>query len=76
MKFLNHLNQLKLINVTSDKCYLNLDENRAFTEDDKLGGKDIYSASKACSEIINFAYYNSFFKDSKIQYHQSERVML
>jgi CDP-glucose 4,6-dehydratase len=55
-----------IINVTSDKCYLNLDENRAFTEDDKLGGKDIYSASKACSEIINFAYYNSFFMDSKI----------
>ena len=55
-----------LINVTSDKCYLNLDENKLFTEDDKLGGKDIYSASKACSEIVNYAYYNSFFKDKNI----------
>lgn len=55
-----------LINVTSDKCYLNLDENRLFSENDKLGGKDIYSASKACSEIINYAYYNSFFKESDL----------
>jgi CDP-glucose 4,6-dehydratase len=55
-----------LINVTSDKCYLNLDENKLFTEDDKLGGKDIYSASKACSEIVNYAYYHSFFKDKDL----------
>ena len=55
-----------IINVTSDKCYLNLDQNKKFNEDDKLGGKDIYSASKACAEIINFAYYHSFFKDKKI----------
>lgn len=51
------------INVTSDKCYLNLDENKAFVEDDILGGKDIYSASKACAEIINNAFYYSFFKE-------------
>jgi len=55
-----------IINVTSDKCYLNLDTNQAFMEDDKLGGKDIYSASKACSEILNYAFYNSFFKESNI----------
>ena len=55
-----------IVNVTSDKCYLNLDENKLFTEDDQLGGKDIYSASKACSEIVNYAYYNSFFKDKKL----------
>ncbi len=55
-----------LINVTSDKCYLNLDENKAFDENDKLGGKDIYSASKACAEIINYAFYNSFFLKSRI----------
>ncbi len=55
-----------IINVTSDKCYLNLDENKAFDENDKLGGKDIYSASKACAEIINYAFYNSFFMNSAI----------
>ena len=55
-----------IINVTSDKCYLNLDENKAFNENDKLGGKDIYSASKSCAEIINYAFYNSFFMNSAI----------
>ena len=55
-----------IINVTSDKCYLNLDENKLFKENDKLGGKDIYSASKACSEIVNYAYYNSFFNETNI----------
>lgn len=55
-----------IINVTSDKCYLNLDDNKAFDENDKLGGKDIYSASKACAEIINYAFYNSFFMNSTI----------
>jgi len=55
-----------IINVTSDKCYLNLDDNKAFDENDKLGGKDIYSASKACAEIINYAFYNSFFMNSSI----------
>ena len=63
-KSINSINVI--INVTSDKCYLNLDENKAFSEEDKLGGKDVYSASKACSEIINYAFYNSFFKDSSI----------
>ena len=33
-----------------------------FKEDDKLGGLDIYSASKACSEILTKAYYKSFFE--------------
>lgn len=62
-----HSDSIKvIINVTSDKCYLNLDNNKAFVEDDKLGGKDIYSASKACAEIVNYAFYHSFFKDSGI----------
>lgn len=51
-----------ILNVTSDKCYENNEENRAFNEDDKLGGKDPYSASKACAEIITKSYNESFFK--------------
>ena len=30
-----------------------------------LGGKDVYSASKACSELILNAYINSFFQKKK-----------
>jgi CDP-glucose 4,6-dehydratase len=48
--------------VTSDKCYANPPgEARRLTEDDPLGGKDPYSASKACAELVTAAYRESFF---------------
>ncbi len=50
------------INITSDKCYENKEiENKAYVESDSLGGYDIYSASKACSELITSSYRDSFF---------------
>ena len=51
-----------ILNVTTDKCYENQEKGLPFKEDDKLGGLDIYSASKACSEILTKAYYKSFFE--------------
>ena len=51
-----------ILNITTDKCYENLEKGLAFKEDGKLGGLDIYSASKACSEILTKAYYKSFFE--------------
>jgi CDP-glucose 4,6-dehydratase len=47
--------------VTSDKCYRNLEDGRAFAEDDALGGRDPYSASKGCAELATAAYAASFF---------------
>jgi CDP-glucose 4,6-dehydratase len=47
--------------VTTDKCYENDDEARAFVESDPLGGHDPYSASKACAELVTAAYRDSFF---------------
>ena len=55
-----------ILNVTTDKCYENLEQNIPFKESDRLGGKDIYSASKACSEIISKSYFQSFFQDLDI----------
>ncbi len=55
-----------IINVTSDKCYENKNTNKLYTENDRLGGSDPYSASKACAEIINFSYQKSFYNGSKI----------
>ena len=43
--------------------YLNTEKKVGYKENDKLGGKDIYSASKASSEILVNSYYNSFFKN-------------
>ncbi len=47
--------------VTSDKCYENDASGRAFTETDRLGGRDPYSASKACQEIAAHAWRQSFY---------------
>lgn len=50
-----------ILAVTSDKVYLNQEHGTAFHEDDKLGGKDPYSASKAAAEIVTYAYARSYF---------------
>ena len=51
-----------LLIVTSDKCYKNTGESTPFSEADPLGGNDLYSASKACTEIISEAFRVSFFE--------------
>jgi len=47
--------------ITSDKCYENVEWTWGYRENDRLGGKDPYSASKAGAEIIIYSYHNSFF---------------
>ena len=53
------------VNVTTDKCYKNKELHYAYKEDDKLGGYDIYSSSKACSEILTESYRQSFLNEGK-----------
>ncbi|MCK6622837.1 MAG: CDP-glucose 4,6-dehydratase [Calditrichaceae bacterium] len=50
-----------LIYVTSDKCYRNKEWIWGYRENDELGGHDPYSASKACAEMVFYAYQNSFW---------------
>jgi len=47
--------------ITSDKCYENVEWLWGYRENDRLGGKDPYSASKACAEIISKVYMESFY---------------
>jgi CDP-glucose 4,6-dehydratase len=47
--------------VTSDKCYQNLETGRPFRETDAMGGRDPYSASKGCAELVTAAYRESYF---------------
>ena len=49
--------------VTSDKCYENHERDQAFKETDAMGGRDPYSASKGCAELVTTAYRESFFAD-------------
>ena len=54
-----------VIIITSDKAYDNVEQVWGYKEDDKMGGKDIYSGSKGASELIIKSYYHSFFKSNK-----------
>jgi CDP-glucose 4,6-dehydratase len=56
-----------IINVTTDKCYENTEQLKPYHENDKLGGYDPYSSSKACAELVSSAYRNSFFKKSGVK---------
>ena len=48
--------------VTTDKCYANREWSFGYRENDPLGGKDPYSASKACAEIVTEAWRASFLE--------------
>lgn len=50
-----------IVNITTDKCYKNLEKDYAYKETDEMGGYDPYSSSKACSEILTDSYRNSYF---------------
>ena len=51
-----------ILNVTTDKVYLNDERNKGFKEDEPLDGYDPYSNSKSCSELVSHSYYNSFLR--------------
>ena len=46
--------------VTSDKCYQDQGRARGCRENDRLGGDDPYSSSKACAELLAHAYRQPF----------------
>ena len=47
--------------VTTDKCYQNRHWAWGYRENDRLGGNDPYSASKAAAELVTHSYRASFF---------------
>jgi CDP-glucose 4,6-dehydratase len=51
-----------LVYITSDKCYENVEWIWGYRENDQLGGRDPYSASKAAAEIVFSSYERSFFE--------------
>jgi CDP-glucose 4,6-dehydratase len=55
-----------IVNVTSDKCYDNCETDTPYREEDPFGGKDPYSSSKGCAEIVTAAYRSSFFTDKAV----------
>ena len=51
--------------ITSDKSYRNLEIKRGYHENDILGGKDPYSASKASAELAIQSHISSYFPPKK-----------
>ena len=58
----NYNENCTVVLITSDKSYDNIEQVWGYKEDDKIGGKDIYSGSKGGAEIIIKAYFESFLK--------------
>lgn len=56
--------------ITTDKVYNNNEWVYPYRENDRLGGYDPYSASKACAELVIDSYRNSFFNAKTYNIHQ------
>lgn len=53
-----------VVNITSDKCYQNKEWYWGYREDEPLGGKDPYSSSKGCAELVISSYRESYFSEN------------
>ena len=54
-----------LVNVTTDKVYLNREWEYGYRENERLDGYDPYSNSKSCSELVTASYRRSFFGEDR-----------
>ncbi len=62
--------QCQIVLITTDKVYYNNEWIYPYRENDRLGGYDPYSASKACAELIIESYRNSFFNLKEYSDHK------
>jgi CDP-glucose 4,6-dehydratase len=58
-----------IVIITTDKCYDNREWIWGYREIDRLGGRDPYSSSKACAELVSDAYRQSFFAPARHAEH-------
>ena len=54
-----------VVMVTTDKCYENMEWHWGYREHDRLGGRDPYSNSKACNELLIASYRDSYFPSER-----------
>ncbi|ETX01719.1 MAG: hypothetical protein ETSY2_36740 [Candidatus Entotheonella gemina] len=58
-----------VVGITSDKCYANQEWLWGYRENDRLGGHEPYSASKAMAELAIESYRDSFFARDQDDLH-------
>ena len=56
-----------LVAVTTDKVYCNRESTQPYREDDRLGGYDPYSASKAAAELVVASYRDAFLRPQGVR---------
>ncbi len=70
VNLLNELRQIDsvktIIVMTSDKSYRNNEWVYPYRENDILGGKDPYSASKSCQDIVVDSFRESYFSNTGV----------
>ena len=73
VSLLEAVRQLKrpcaVVNVTSDKCYENREWTWGYRENEPMGGRDPYSNSKGCAELVTSAYRESYFSPESFSQH-------
>ncbi len=57
----HHPTAKAVVIVTSDKCYENREWHWGYRENEPLGGRDPYSGSKGCAELVTASYRSSYF---------------
>ena len=64
LEAVRHCNSVcSLVFITSDKCYENSEWIWGYRENDRVGGRDPYSASKGAAEIVFSSYARSFLNE-------------
>lgn len=63
-----------IVVVTTDKCYENQESLKGYQENDRLGGHDPYSASKAACELVVASYSKAFFHSANAPLLASARA--
>src|SRR5450432_3428540 len=58
-----------VVNVTSDKCYENREWVWGYRENEPMGGRDPYSNSKGCAELVASSFRDSFFPAASFDRH-------
>lgn len=58
-----------VVNVTSDRCYENREWVWGYRESDPMGGRDAYSNSKGCAELVTGAYRDCYFAPEMLSRH-------
>jgi CDP-glucose 4,6-dehydratase len=56
--------------ITTDKCYENREWAWGYRENEPMGGRDPYSSSKGCAELVVSAYRDSYFSAKDFDRHR------